>query len=360
MKAKTITLACAAAVCGAAFADEEAESTGWAYNPGEGVSFDETPIVSGEASLAFDSKYLWYGLVENNDPILRPSGSLTFFDWVALSVEAYFDITKYGRRAGYTSRAWQYTELYPGIALEHSFSPDDYEWLPTTVDLAVRYQYEFHPNSKYKGGDGPDGQADDSQFWMFEIGFPDLCFEPTFYYERDVMRDNGTYLNLELGHTFNLLDEDDDTLTLRPSVAQGFGDLHLHFGLAGQVGQGDHAGELAVLHHGQAAHLLGGHALCRRVQRVLRVHGHQTAGHGLLHLQLRGVLLRGHAAQHDIPVGEHALELAVLAAHRQYAQVVPFHQAARHSHGLIRLHTDDVLCHHVLDLHRFPPFPGVL
>ncbi|MBO7683255.1 MAG: hypothetical protein J6T51_00840, partial [Kiritimatiellae bacterium] len=122
MKAKTMALACAAAVCGAALANEEAESTGWAYNPGEGVSFNEQPIVSAEASLEFHSKYLWYGFVENNEPILKPIGSMTFFDWFSLTVEAYYDITKYGRRAGYTSRAWQYTELYPGAAIGHSFS----------------------------------------------------------------------------------------------------------------------------------------------------------------------------------------------------------------------------------------------
>ena len=30
-------------------------------------------------------------------------------------------------------------------------------------------------------------------------------------------------MNLEVGHSFNLLGEENDTLTLRPSIAQGFG-----------------------------------------------------------------------------------------------------------------------------------------
>ena len=80
MNTKTIALVCAAAVCGAAFAAEEAaeeeKSEGWAYNPGEGVSFNETPIVSGEASLSFDSKYLSYGFVDNKAPILTPAGEI--------------------------------------------------------------------------------------------------------------------------------------------------------------------------------------------------------------------------------------------------------------------------------------------
>ena len=232
MKSRYIALACATAVCGAAFAaeKEKTESSGWAYAPGEGVSFNETKIVSGEASLSFDSKYLSYGFVDNKDPILTPAGSVTFFDWVTFGVNAIFDVTSYGRRAGYTSRRFQYTELHPTATIGHSFSSEDFEWLPTTIDIAVGYDYEYHPNSKSKGSIDDDtglwdkSVSEDTQFWTVEVGLPDLWIEPKFLYERDVMRDNGTYLNLELGHTFNLLDEEDDTLTLRPSVAQGFGD----------------------------------------------------------------------------------------------------------------------------------------
>ena len=220
-------MACAAAVCGAAFASEDAEkeeSAGWEYNPGEGVSFNEQPIVSGEATLNFDSKYLSYGFVDNNDPVLKPVGALTFFDWFQINAEAYFDITRYGRRAGYTSRAWQCTELYPGAAIVHKFSPDDYEWLPTTVEFAICYQYEYIPNVRYRGG---ENQGDDSQYWELKLGLPDLWFEPFFYYERDVMRDNGTYLNLEIGHTFALIEDGeegaDPVLSFRPSIGQGFG-----------------------------------------------------------------------------------------------------------------------------------------
>ena len=250
-----MALACAAAVCGAAVAAEEEKAEGWAYNPGEGVSFNEQPIVSGEFSLAFDSKYLSYGLVDNKDPILTPAGSLTFFDWASLEVEAIFDITKYGRRAGYTNRAWEYTELHPGAKIGHSFSPDDYEWLPTAIDLSIGYQYEFHPNAKYKGGDGPDGQGDDTQFWTVELGLPDLWFEPVFQYERDVMRDNGTYLNLEIGHTFALIDGEeegeDPVLTFRPSIGQGFGNaMRVRAYLSRTVNDGDEEESVPLNHSG--------------------------------------------------------------------------------------------------------------
>ena len=84
---------------------------------GEGVTFGETPIVSAEVSLAFDSKYMSYGLVDNNEPILTPAASLTLFDWVTFSVESIFDISHYGRDAGYGNRAWKYQELDPGVSI---------------------------------------------------------------------------------------------------------------------------------------------------------------------------------------------------------------------------------------------------
>lgn len=213
----------AAILCGAARAEEP---VGVESDAEAGVALKEekTAVVSGKFSLAFDSKYMSYGLVDNKDPILTPSAELTFFDVFYLGVESIFDTTRYGRRAGYTSRAWQYTELHANAGLCYTLSPEDFEWLPTSIDLSLDYQYEFHPNSKRaydEDGNLDKSWMEDTQFWCFSIGLPDVWFEPVFYYERDVMRDEGTYLNLEIGHEFTLIK---DTLTLRPSLAQGWGD----------------------------------------------------------------------------------------------------------------------------------------
>lgn len=214
-------MACAAALCGSvsAFAEATAdEQAGFNWKLGEGITYDEKPIVSTEVGLAFDSKFLSYGLVDNNDPILTPSAAMTFFDALTFSVESIFDVTHYGRKAGYGNRAWKYQELDPGVALTQSFSPEDISWLPTTVELELGYTYEHHPNVV----------DDDTQFVTFAVALPDLWLEPNFSYERDVDRDNGTYLNLELGHTFALIEgadeEGDDVLELRLSAAQGWGD----------------------------------------------------------------------------------------------------------------------------------------
>ena len=197
-----MTMACAAAVCGSvsAFAeameDERAELN---WKMGEGVTLDETPIVSTEVGLAFDSKFLSYGLMDNKDPTLTPSATMTFFDALSVSVGAIYDITHYGRKAGYGNRAWRYQELDPGASLVQEFSPDDFAWLPTTIVFELGYMYEHHP----------DVVDDDTQFVNFSIGLPDLWFEPTFAYERDIDRDE---------------EGGDDVLDFRLSAAQGWGD----------------------------------------------------------------------------------------------------------------------------------------
>ena len=182
-----------------------------------GAVADKVPV-SAEFSLAFDSKFMSYGLVDNNDPILTPSAALTFFDWVTLGVEAIFDTSSYGKRAGYRDHAFRYQELDPGVAIGHAFGPDDAAWLPTTVAFELGYMYESHPKVV----------DDDTQFLTFSVGLPDLWFEPTFSYERDIDRDDGTYLNLEVGHTFSVVEGkeegDDDILAFRVSLAQGWGD----------------------------------------------------------------------------------------------------------------------------------------
>lgn len=206
-----MTMACAAAVCGSVLAELN-------WNMGEGVTFDEMPIVSTEVGLAFDSKFLSYGLVDNNDPILTPSASMTWADTVTFGVSSIFDISRYGRKAGYGNRAWRYQELDPSAGVGHAFTPGEVWWLPTTIELDLTYMYEHHPRVV----------DDDTQFLTLTVGLPDLWFEPTFVCERDIDRDDGTYLNLEIGHTFTLIgcDEEggDDILDFRLSAAQGWGD----------------------------------------------------------------------------------------------------------------------------------------
>ncbi len=180
---------------------------------------DDAFPVAASFSLALDSKYLSYGFVDNTDPILTPSAEVAFFETLTFGTLAIFDTTTYGRKAGYGNRGGKYTELHAWTALGHSFSPEDYDLLPTTVDVSFSYLYEYHPRAKARHGVRDPGADDDSQFLSLEIGFSDVPLAPCVLIERDFLRDDGTYVNLELAHTFALT----ETLALRPSLAQGFG-----------------------------------------------------------------------------------------------------------------------------------------
>ena len=206
-------IACAAAVCGcvarAAAADPVAEA--------EKGEVEETPIVSAEFGLQVDSKYMTYGVVDGKDPILTPSAKLTFFDWVYGSVEAIYDVTKgNGKRGGYGNRAGKYTTLDAIVGVAHEW---DLGETLGALGVDFNYIYEYIPTDRHTGDGCPD-----TQYLNLELSLGDLWLEPTLAIERDLMADDGTYVNLELGHTFALVgDGEGPTLTFKPSVAQGLG-----------------------------------------------------------------------------------------------------------------------------------------
>jgi len=206
-------MACAATVFGcvslATAADEVAEA--------EKGEVEETPIVSAEFGLQFDSKYMTYGVIDGKDPILTPSAQLTFFDWAYVGVESIFDLTKgNGKRGDYGNRAGKWTTLDMTVGLAHEF---DLGETLGALSVDVNYIYEYLRRRHSDMGD--------TQYVNLELSLGDLWFEPTLGIERDLMADDGTYVNLEIGHTFALVGDDEDpTLTFKPSIAQGFGDKH--------------------------------------------------------------------------------------------------------------------------------------
>ena len=206
-------MACAAAVFGcvaaATAADEVAEAE-------KGEVEEETPVVSAEFGLQFDSKYMTYGVIDGKDPILTPSAQLTFFDWAYVGVESIFDLTKgNGKRGDYGNRAGKWTTLDAIVGLAHEFE------LTEDIGLSVDVNYIYEYLRRHHSDMG------DTQYVNLELGLTGLWLEPTLAIERDLMADDGTYVNFSLAHTFTLVgDEDDPTLTFTPSVGQGFGDKH--------------------------------------------------------------------------------------------------------------------------------------
>ena len=230
---KLMTMACAAALCGGAWAADEvkpvptstADSKPTAQEQEEKDDSPLDGLVAVEAELAFDSRYMTYGVIDGKDPIITPSAQIKFFDWVYFGVSSIFDVTKgNGKRGGYGKRAGQWTTLDSTVGIAHDFDCGE-----TIGALSVdfNYIYEYIRRYKYHNSSGEDKDMGDTQYLNLEFSLGDLWFEPTLAIERDLMADDGTYVNFEIGHEFPLIDgegeDDDPVLAFRTSIGQGFG-----------------------------------------------------------------------------------------------------------------------------------------
>ena len=210
MTTKLMTMAALAALATSVFADADAaaEANPEATQPVLVEEKDEIPV-SAEFGLAFDSKYMTYGVIDGKDPIVTPSAEISFLDTLYFGVESIFDVTKgNGKRGGYGNRAGQWTTLDAIVGLRHDFDLGE-----TLGALSVDVNYIYEYIRRYQDS------MDDTQYVNLELSLGDLWLEPTLAIERDLMADNGTYVNFELGHTFALTDD----FSLRPAVGQGFG-----------------------------------------------------------------------------------------------------------------------------------------
>lgn len=202
-------MACAALACGIAHAGEGAAEE----NQRPGLS----DFVSVEAGVAFDSHYMTYGVMDGKDPIVTPEAQIKFFDWAYFGVSAIYDVTRgNGKRAGYGNRAGQWTTLDAMVGVAHDFGVGE-----TLGTLSVDFSYMYEYLRRYRSDMG------DTQYLNLELSLGDLWLEPTLAIERDLMADDGTYVNFSIGHEFALIDgaseDGDPLLAFRPSIGQGIG-----------------------------------------------------------------------------------------------------------------------------------------
>lgn len=215
---RKIALFCAAGLALGALADGNNATAG-----AELELKENGKVFSAEVSLDFCSKFLSYGLVDNPDPIMTPGASITFFETLSFDMAWIFDTTHWGRKGGYRDRRWQYQELDIGAGLSHEFTPENWRFLPTAVELGVGYMYEYHPRFSKAKSDGVNGNPD-TQFVTMDISMPDLWIEPEVKLEWDIDRDHGFYASFGVGHTFNLIGAGEDSvLDLELRLAQGLG-----------------------------------------------------------------------------------------------------------------------------------------
>lgn len=207
---KMTVVACSAVVCGALTAAEsesEAEKSG----------FSLSDYVAVEAGVALDSRYMSYGVIDGKDPIVTPSAQVTLFDYVYFGVSAIYDVTKAnGKRGGYGNRAGQWTTLDATVGVAH-----DFELCESLGALSVDFNYIYEYLRRYHSDMG------DTQYLNLEFSLGDLWLEPTLAIERDLMADDGTYVNFSIGHEFSIIDGANEdaspVLAFRPSIGQGIG-----------------------------------------------------------------------------------------------------------------------------------------
>ena len=241
---RLIVMAGVAALCGAALAD--------GANPeAEGGSFALADLVSVEAGVDLDSRYITYGVIDGKDPIATPNAQVKFLDWLYFGVESIFDVTKAnGKRGEYGNRAGRYTLVDGIVGVAH-----DFELCEEIGALSVDFNYIYEYVRRYRDDDGVRNVGD-TQYLNLEFSLGDLWLEPTLSIERDLMADDGTYVNFSIGHSFPLIDgeSDDPVLAFRPSVGQGFGNtLRVrHYGFYTKEGDElDHGGLMDTTFKGE-------------------------------------------------------------------------------------------------------------
>lgn len=162
--------------------------------------------ITGTAHVSTRSAFVNYGLMMGRDPIIIPAGRVTFGDLLYVSAFSLMDFGDgNGKRAGYTHRA---RKNNASVGVRHAVPV---ETVGTFVaDLS--YMYEYVPRHR--------GRVYDTQFIHARFALAGRWLEPALHIERDFMLDGGTYVNAEIGHTFAPFDR----FTIRPAIAQGFGD----------------------------------------------------------------------------------------------------------------------------------------
>ncbi len=168
---------------------------------------------TGSLSLDYASRYVWRGMVANQDPVLQPSLTLS---WYGFSVNAWgnVDTTNYGdHEGGYNDRKWEFSEVDYTLSYSHTFEKKT-TGLPFNVAPTLGYiSYTF------------DGTTvENTQEVFFGVGLPDVLLSPTLTAYYDVDECHGWYLNAAVSHSISLYKkEDKDILALILGASLGWG-----------------------------------------------------------------------------------------------------------------------------------------
>ena len=166
--------------------------------------------LSAEASVAFASRHLTYGLVDNPDPVITNSASIKWKDFAFFS-ETIFDTTRWGElHGGYGNRRFKYQEIDFGPEYSHTFDST------FPIEIGIGYVYAHHPHVH----PGHDYENPDTQFVNLSVGLPDVFLSPTVEYELDIGIERGAmYFHIGGTYAANIA----DTLVVELGTGLGIG-----------------------------------------------------------------------------------------------------------------------------------------
>jgi uncharacterized protein (TIGR02001 family) len=157
---------------------------------------DKPPEWKVDAAAAFNTKYIWRGIMQVNDPVLQPSmninkGGFTFNVWGS------YDLTDKNNHKN------KFTEI--DLTAEYAFTFGDFS-IPVGV---INYQF---PNTTFKST--TELYAGVSYNWLIT---------PTLKVYQDIEQAHGEYVNLSLAYAYDLPAVCKDvTWQLAASVAGGW------------------------------------------------------------------------------------------------------------------------------------------
>ncbi|MBQ7721498.1 MAG: hypothetical protein IJT64_01165 [Kiritimatiellae bacterium] len=181
------------------------------------TAFAETEPPEIAVGLDYCSKQVTRGLIDNEEGIVTASASI---GWQGFSfeIDGIFNATDIAKEEGYD--AWDNTEVDYILGYGYTFGADDYG-LPTDIELALDYTYEWDNGGKYEDNDH-------IQYIHASIGLPEVFLSPTLAGEWELDDVHGQYYSLELSHGFDLIagegEDADPVLALNLSLVQGLAD----------------------------------------------------------------------------------------------------------------------------------------
>ncbi|OGV73143.1 MAG: hypothetical protein A3K19_14985 [Lentisphaerae bacterium RIFOXYB12_FULL_65_16] len=176
---------------------------------------DGWPRPSVTLSLDAVNQYVWRGILYNQDPVLQPSATVSWFGFSA-NIWGSYDTTDYGaHEGGYGDSQWEFAEIDCTLSYSHTFDKAALD-LPVSIGVTVGVIDCTYENTYWEELDTTEVFAG--------VSLPDLLLSPSVTVYRDTNQSDGLYVQGAVSHTISLLKNgDEDRLGLTLGATLGWG-----------------------------------------------------------------------------------------------------------------------------------------